>query len=57
MAFEDAARLAVLVSEQTLRYFDKFDAIMEQRFKAMERERKHWRTLGWAQAKGHIEKR
>jgi len=57
MAFEDAGRLAVLVSELTLRYFDKFDAIMEQRFKAMERERKHWRTLGWAQAKGHIEKR
>jgi hypothetical protein len=43
------------VGAGTLRYFDKFDAIMEERFKAMEAERKHWRALGWAQAKAYIQ--
>jgi hypothetical protein len=55
-AFQDSARLAVLLSELTLRYFDKFDSIMEERFKAMEAARKHWRALGWAQAKGYVQK-
>jgi hypothetical protein len=39
----------------TLRYFDKFDSIVEARFAALEKERQHWRALGWAKAKGYIE--
>jgi hypothetical protein len=55
-AFHDAAWLAVLVSELTLRYFGQFDAIMEERFKVMEAERKKWRAVAFGQAKGYIER-
>lgn len=53
-AFQDSARLGTLASELTLRYFDKFDAILEARFRELEKERAHWRSLGWAKAKGYI---
>lgn len=54
-AFQDAARLGTLASELALRYFNKFDSILEERFKQLEKDRVHWRALGWAKAKGYIE--
>jgi hypothetical protein len=54
-AFQDSARLGTLASELTLRYFDKFDGIVEARFTELEKERKHRRALGLAKAKGYIE--
>jgi hypothetical protein len=55
-AFHDSAWLAVLISELTLRYFGQFDAIMEERFKVMEADRKKWRAVAFGQAKGWTER-
>ncbi len=51
MAFEDAARLGVVICELALRYVDAFDAIAESRFRELERERAHWRALAFAAQK------
>jgi hypothetical protein len=44
MAFEDAARLGVQIAELALRYFGVFDEIAQARFRALDVERRHWRT-------------
>lgn len=54
-AFQDSARLGTLASELSLRYFDKFDSILQARFRELERERTHWKALGWAKARGYVD--
>lgn len=54
IAFQDAAKLGTLGCELTLRYFDKFEIILEARFHQMEQERIHWNTLAFGKAKGQI---
>jgi hypothetical protein len=48
--------LAVLACKLTLLYFDKFDAILEARFRAIEADGKRWSAIAFGQAKGYLAK-
>ncbi len=50
-AFQDSAWLGTLVCELSLRYFEKFDEILQERFRQMEQERQHWSQRAYAEAK------
>jgi hypothetical protein len=54
MAFHDAAKFAVMTSELVLRYFRVFDAIAEARFRALDEERRKWRSLAFGKQKGWL---
>lgn len=49
-AFHDSAWLGTLICELSLRYFEKFDEILQERFRQMEQERQHWSQRAYAQA-------
>ncbi len=51
IAFQDASRLGTLACELILRYFDKFDPILQQRFRLLEQERLHWNQLAYRKAR------
>jgi hypothetical protein len=54
-AFKDSAEFGALASELSLRYYDKFDAILQARFRELAQDRKRGRAFGFANAKTDVE--
>jgi hypothetical protein len=53
-AFKDSAEFGALASELSLRYYDKFDAIVQARFQELTQDRKRGRAVGFVSAKTDV---